>query len=115
MFLYQDTQPVIHAIGLSHTACKYEFRQSARSHSWSVNYFGYYVIKIKIHPSGEIEYFVETHLCKLCVILRSLILRVVCPCDVYRSAIYTTSTTYKLYITFLMSNSKNNLPGIPRK
>ena len=30
-----------------------------------------YIIKIKIHSSCEIEYFVETHLCKLCVILRS--------------------------------------------
>ena len=35
--------------------------------------------KIKIHSSCEIEYVVETHLCKLCVILRSLVLRVVCP------------------------------------
>ena len=40
---------------------------------------GRYIIKIKIHSSGEIEYFVETHLCKLCVILRSRVLRVVCP------------------------------------
>ena len=38
-----------------------------------------YVIKIEIHFSCEIEYFVETHLCKLCVILRSRVLRVVCP------------------------------------
>ena len=37
------------------------------------------IIKIKIHSSCEIEYFVETHLCKLCVILRSRVLRVVCP------------------------------------
>ena len=27
------------------------------------------IIKIKIHSSCEIEYFVENHLCKLCVIL----------------------------------------------
>ena len=26
-----------------------------------------YIVKIKIHSSCEIEYFVETHLCKLCV------------------------------------------------
>ena len=26
------------------------------------------IIKIKIHSSCEIEYFIETHLCKLCVI-----------------------------------------------
>ena len=38
-----------------------------------------YIIKIKIHASCEIEGFVETHLCKLCVILRSRVLRVVCP------------------------------------
>ena len=39
----------------------------------------YIIIKIKIHSSCEIEYFVETHCCKLCVILRSRVLRVVCP------------------------------------
>ena len=38
-----------------------------------------YIMKIKIHSSCEIEYFVETHLCKLCVILRSRVLRIVCP------------------------------------
>ena len=32
-----------------------------------------YIIKIKIHSSCEIEYFVETHICKLYVILRSYI------------------------------------------
>ena len=37
------------------------------------------IIKIKIHSSCDIEDFVETHLCKLCVILRSRALRVVCP------------------------------------
>ena len=34
--LNEDTQPVIRAIVVSHTACKYEFRQSIRSHRWSV-------------------------------------------------------------------------------
>ena len=34
--LNEDTQPVIRAIGVSHTACKDEFRQNIRSHSWSV-------------------------------------------------------------------------------
>ena len=34
---------------------------------------------MKIHSSCEVEDFVETHLCKLCVILRSRVLRVVCP------------------------------------
>ena len=37
------------------------------------------IIKIRIHSSCEIKYFVETHLCKLCVILRSRVLRVMCP------------------------------------
>ena len=36
------------------------------------------IIKIKLQSSCEIEDFVETHLCKLCVILRSRVLRVVC-------------------------------------
>ena len=38
-----------------------------------------YIITIKMHSSCEIEYFVETHLCKVCVILGSRVLRVVCP------------------------------------
>ena len=37
------------------------------------------VINTKIHSSCEIEYFVEPHLCELCVILRSRVFRVVCP------------------------------------
>ena len=48
--------------------------------------------KIKIHSSCEIEDFVETHLCKLCVILRSRALRVVCPHEGYRSATPLTAT-----------------------
>ena len=31
--LNEDTQPVIRAIGVSHTACKDEFRLNIRSHS----------------------------------------------------------------------------------
>ena len=42
-------------------------------------FYGNTLYRMKIHPSCEIEYFVETHLCKLCVILRSRVLRVVCP------------------------------------
>ena len=38
-----------------------------------------HIIKIKIHSSCDIEDFVETHICKLCVILRSRVSRVVCP------------------------------------
>ena len=34
---------------------------------------------MKIHSSCEIEDFVETHICKLCVILRSRVLRVDSP------------------------------------
>ena len=41
---------------------------------------GYYSLqKIRIHSVCEIEDLVETHLCKTCVILRSRVLRVVCP------------------------------------
>ena len=40
--LNEDTQPVIRAIGVSHTACKDEFRQNIRSHSWSV--FSFFII-----------------------------------------------------------------------
>ena len=45
-----------------------------------------YIIKIKIRLSCEIEDFVKTHLCELCVIRRSRVLRVVCPHEGYRSA-----------------------------
>ena len=45
------------------------------------------IIKLEIHSICEIEYFVETHLCQLCVILRSRELRLVCPHEGYRSAI----------------------------
>ena len=38
----------------------------------------WYIIKLKIHSSCEIEDFVETNLCKLCVIFRSRVLRVLC-------------------------------------
>ena len=37
--LNEDTQLVIRAIGVSHTACKDEFRQNIRSHSWSAFLF----------------------------------------------------------------------------
>ena len=41
-------------------------------------------MKIKIHSTCEIEDFVETHICKLCVILRSrVVLPVVGPHQVY--------------------------------
>ena len=34
--LDENAQPAIRAIGVSHTACKYEFRHNIRNHSWSV-------------------------------------------------------------------------------
>ena len=41
-------------------------------------YIHVYITKLKLHSSCEIEDFVEAHLCKLCGILRSRVLRVVC-------------------------------------
>ena len=41
------------------------------------------IIQIKMHSSCEIEDFVETHLCKLCVMLRSRVVRVVSPHEGY--------------------------------
>ena len=45
-----------------------------RSDMYYVQYY-----KIEIRSSCEIDDFVATHFCKLCVILRSRVLRVVCP------------------------------------
>ena len=50
--------------------------------------FEMYNIIMKIRSSCEIEYFVETHLCKLCVILQSGVLRVVCPHSGYNSGTF---------------------------
>ena len=52
---------------------------------------------MKIHSSCEIEDFVETHLRKLCVILRSRVLRDVRPHKGYRSATPLTTTVYLFY------------------
>ena len=50
-----------------------------RTTDCTINTTSYSIIKIKIHSSCEIEDFVETHLCKLCVILRLRVLGVMCP------------------------------------
>ena len=44
--LNEDTQLVIRAIGVSHTACKDEFRRNLRPHSWSV--FSFFIIYMYI-------------------------------------------------------------------
>ena len=54
------------------------FIRRAKSGDCGIHQFKKY-LKKKIHSSCEIEYFFEIHLCKLCVILRSRELRVVCP------------------------------------
>ena len=46
--LNEDTQPVIRAIGVSHTACKDEFRQNIRSHSWSVFSLIYFIHNVPL-------------------------------------------------------------------
>ena len=47
-----------------------------------------HIVNMEIHSGqlGDIEDFVETHICKLCVILRSRVLLGVCPHWGYRSA-----------------------------
>ena len=47
---------------------RYGLERPANAIAW---FIPVYIMKMKIHSSCEIEYFVETHLCKLCVILRS--------------------------------------------
>ena len=44
---------VIRAIGVSHTACKDEFRRNLRSHSWSV--FSFFIIYADTHLSISIR------------------------------------------------------------
>ena len=43
--LMRDTHPIIRALGISHTACKYEFRRNLRSHTSSV--FLFFIIRIE--------------------------------------------------------------------
>ena len=45
------------AIGVSHTACKYEFRRNRRSHSWSVGYF-FIIMRhalLRGHITGQLQ------------------------------------------------------------
>ena len=57
-----DTQPVPRATGVSHTACKDEFRQNLRSHSWSVFFFlektemPHVVMHLFKQSAGELEF-----------------------------------------------------------
>ena len=74
-------------IVFSHTTHVYDRMNRRTAHGFTTRTTQLFIIiKIKIHSSCEIEYFVETHLCKLCVIIRSRVLRVVCPQQGYRSA-----------------------------
>ena len=57
-FLYFDACS-ISAVGAAHTV-NTRIRPSK-----------YFIVQIEIHSSCEIEYFVKTHLCKVCVIPRS--------------------------------------------
>ena len=60
-----------------------------------ITYTSKYIIKIKIHSSCEIDYFVKTHLCKLCVILRSRVLRVVYNIYIHRIVRYIEKHRYR--------------------
>ena len=67
----------IYARSEHYTQLKEEFRRNLRFHIWFVLRFFQNIIKK--HSRCEIEDFVETHLCKRCVILRSRVVRVVYP------------------------------------
>ena len=64
------------------------------------------VLTNKIHCSSscEIEYFVENHICKLCVILPSLVLLGVCVLlKEYRSATPLRTSSYRVSRVVLIS------------
>ena len=54
---------------------QFKDRDTSYKYSRRGGYAMSYIIKIKIHSSCEIEYFVEIHLCTLCVILRYIYMR----------------------------------------
>ena len=65
--LNEDTQPVMRAIGESHTACKDEFRQNNRPHSWleCISVRVIYILQlahISSHQRGLSRYFSDTRL-----------------------------------------------------
>ena len=69
---------------------------------------------MKIHSSCEIEDFVETHLCKLCVILRSRALRVVCPhrLHIYIITLQAPKSARRALFFFLLGCAKKLVGGI---
>ena len=68
-------------------SCRLDLMFSCQHHLFDRTFiYTMYIIKIEIHSKCEIEDCLETHLCKLCVILRSRVSRVVCPHEEYRSA-----------------------------
>ena len=65
-------------VGTCNILCGFELFNGRGSILLFTKYVDYNII-ITIHSSCEIEDFVETHLCKLCVILQSRVSQVVCP------------------------------------
>ena len=71
----------------------------------------YILYKMKIHSSCEIEDFVETHLCKLCVILRSRALRVAHTCGTWYDVFFFHHPIYYPCTALALPPSSNSDPG----